>query len=63
MGKDRELVNMERNKRHIAREKLITAMLEGHIFQEESGGSPIPVKRSMAYHLLRAIRIKGNMAL
>ena len=64
MGKERELVNLERNKHHIAREKLITAMLEeGHIFQEVSGGSPMPVKRSMAYHLLRAIRIKGNMAL
>jgi hypothetical protein len=48
MGKERELVNLESNKHHTAREKLITAMLKGHTFQEVSGGSPMPVKRSMA---------------
>ena len=57
------MVNLKRNKHQIAREKLITAMLEGHTFQEVSGGSPMPEKQSMAYHLLRAIRIKGSMAL
>jgi len=63
MGKECELVNLERNRHHIAREKLIKVMLEGHTFQEVSGGSPMPEKRSMAYHLLRAILIKGSMAL
>lgn len=38
-------------------------MLEGRTFQEVSAGSPMPVKRAMAYRLLRAVRTKGTIAL
>lgn len=46
---------MERNQRQVAREQLVTAMLEGRPFQEVNTGSSLPVKRAMAYRLLRAI--------
>jgi transposase len=54
---------MERNQRQVAREQLVTAMLEGRPFQEVNTGSSLPVKRAMAYRLLRAVRIKGKIAL
>jgi transposase len=63
MGKGRAVVNVERNQRKLARVQLVTAMSEGRTFQEVSTGSPPPVKRAMAYRLLRAVRIKGNVAL
>jgi len=56
-------MNLERNQRQEAREQLVTAMLEGRTFQEGSRGSPAPVKRAMAYRLLRAVRTKGSIAL
>jgi transposase len=49
--------------RQKAREQLVTTLLEGHTFQEVSRGSPVPVKRAMAYRLLRAVRIQGQGAL
>jgi transposase len=63
MGKEHALINMERNQRRVARAQVVTAMLEGRTFQEVSTGSPSPVKRAMAYRLLRAVRIKGDIAL
>jgi transposase len=54
---------MERNQRQVAREQLVTAMLEGRPFQEVNTGSSLPVKRAMAYRLLRAVRSKGKIAL
>jgi transposase len=63
MGKERKLMNGERNERQFAREQLITAMLGGCTFREVSTGSPLPVKRAMAYRLLRTVRTKGNVAL
>lgn len=63
MGKERELVNVERNQRQIAREQLVTAMLEGQSWQQVSAGSSLPLKRAMAYRLLRAVRTKGDSSL
>jgi transposase len=63
MEKEREVVRMESNQRQFAREQFIAAMLEGRTFREVSAGSPPPVKRAMAYRLLRAVRTKGNIAL
>ncbi len=63
MSQDNELMNAKRNQRQVAREQLITAMLEGHTFQEVSQASDIPLKRAMAYRLLRAVRTQGESAL
>ena len=63
MDKERELVNVERNQRQIAREQLVTAMLEGQSWQQVSAGSSLPLKRAMAYRLLRAVRTKGDSSL
>lgn len=49
--------------RRAAREQLITALLEGRTFQEVSRGASVPVKRAMAYRLLRAVRTQGTVAL
>jgi transposase len=38
-------------------------MLEGQSWQEVNTGASLPVKRAMAYRLLRAVRTKGNIAL
>ncbi len=57
------MVNVERNQRQVAREQLVTAMLEGQSWQEVNTGASLPVKRAMAYRLLRAVRTKGNIAL
>lgn len=63
MDKEREMVHVESNQRQFAREQLIAAMLEGRTFREMGAGSPLPVKRAMAYRLLRAVRAKGHVAL
>ncbi len=63
MNKERELVNVGRNQRQVVREQLVTAMLKGRTFREVSAESPVPVKRAMAYRLLRAVRAEGNIAL
>jgi transposase len=47
----------------MTREQVVTAMLEGRTFQEVSSGSRMPVKRAMAYRLLRAVRAQGPIAL
>ena len=63
MSQDNELMNAKRNQRQAAREQLITVMLEGRTFQEVSKGSDVPLKRAMAYRLLRAVRTQGESAL
>jgi transposase len=63
MSQDNELMNAERNQRQAAKEQLITAMLEGRTFQEASKGSDVPLRRAMAYRLLRAVRTQGESAL
>jgi transposase len=54
---------MEKNERQAARERLVTAMLAGQSWQEAAGATAMPVKRAMAYRLLRAVRTNGNTAL
>ncbi len=54
---------MEKNERQAAREHLVTAMLAGQSWQEAAVATAMPVKRAMAYRLLRAVRTKGNTAL
>lgn len=49
--------------RQVAREQMVTALLEGRTFQEMSAGVPVPLKRAMAYRLLRAVRTHGKVAL
>lgn len=63
MSQDNELMDAKRNQRQAAREQLIAAMLEGRTFQEVSKGSDVPLKRAMAYRLLRAVRTQGESAL
>ena len=47
----------------VARERLVTALLEGCTFQQASRDFPVPVKRAMAYRLLHAVRTQGPIAL
>ena len=56
-------MNMERNERQEARERLVTALLEGESWQAVSEGPDVPLKRAMAYRLLRAVRTHGKVAL
>jgi transposase len=49
--------------RQVAREQLVIALFEGRTFQEVSAEAPVPLKRAMAYRLLRAVRTKGKIAL
>lgn len=63
LHKEGELVDVQENQRRLTREQLIIAMLEGRTFQQVSTGSHVPVKRAMAYRLLRAVRTQGPIAL
>jgi len=54
---------MEKNERRIARAHLVTAMLAGQPWQEAGAVTAMPVKRAMAYRLLRAVRTQGTIAL
>lgn len=63
MGEEREMGNEEKRQHQAAREQLITALLEGHSWQQISTGSSVPLKRAMAYRLLHAVRTKGEIAL
>lgn len=54
---------MEKSERQAARERLVTAMLAGQSWQEAARATAMPVKRAMAYRLLRTVRTKGNTAL
>jgi len=63
MGKECQSGNRERNHRQVARERLVTEMLEGRTFRQVSTSTPTPLKRAMAYRLLRAVRTKGTNVL
>lgn len=63
MEKEHAMVDGESNQRQEAREQFIAAMLEGRTFRKVSAGSSPPVKRALAYRLLRAVRTRGNTAL
>jgi transposase len=54
---------MERNDRQMARAHLVTAMLAGQPWQEAAAATAMPVKRAMAYRLVRAVRMNGEVAL
>jgi transposase len=54
---------MEKTERQAARERLVTAMLAGQSWQEAARATAMPVKRAMAYRLLRAVRTNGHTAL
>ncbi len=54
---------MERNERQEARERLVATLLEGQSWQAVSEGADVPLKRAMAYRLLRAVRTHGKVAL
>jgi transposase len=56
-------MKMEPYKRQVARVQLVMAMLAGQSWQEVSAGPAVPLKRAMAYRLLRAVRTQGNNAL
>ncbi len=56
-------MQVEKHERQVAREQLVTALLGGQSWQEVNKGPDVPVKRAMAYRLLRAVRIKGETAL
>lgn len=62
MSKKGVCVHGENNSHQLTREQLVTAMLEGQTWQQVSTGFPVPLKRAMAYRLLRAVRAKGNIA-
>jgi transposase len=54
---------MENNERQTARAQLIAAMLAGQPWQEAAAATAMPVKRAMAYRLVRAVRMRGEGAL
>ena len=63
MSQDNGSIKVERNQRQAAREQLITSMLQGRTFEEASKEVDAPLKRAMAYRLLRAVRTQGEIAL
>jgi transposase len=63
MSEEPALVYEGSKQARMTREQLITAMAEDRTFREVSVEASGPVKRAMAYRLLRAVRTKGNSAL
>ncbi len=63
MEKEDKEASLARHQRQAAREQLVTTMLEGRTFRQVSASTPTPLKRAMAYRLLHAVRIKGDIAL
>ncbi len=61
--KESKRMNLERNERQQARERLVTALLEGQSWQAVSEGADVPLKRAMAYRLLHAVCTQGKVAL
>src|SRR5947209_569781 len=62
-NKEARVRNPARNEHQAAREQLIAALLAGQSWQAVSKGPDVPLKRAMAYRLLRAVRTKGEIAL
>jgi transposase len=52
-----------RNERQVAREQVVAALQAGQSWQTVSQKPDVPVKRAMAYRLLRAVRERGKSAL
>lgn len=57
------MMKLEKTERQVARTQLVTAMLKGQSWQEAARAEVLPVKRAMAYRLVRAVRTKGEVAL
>jgi transposase len=57
------MMKMEQTERQAARTQLVTAMLKGQSWQEAARAEVLPVKRAMAYRLVRAVRARGEVAL
>jgi len=62
-NKEMRVDNTWRNERQVAREQVIAALQAGQSWQAVSQKPDVPLKRAMAYRLLRAVRERGNSAL
>lgn len=56
-------MQMEKNARQIARQRLVAAMLAGQSWQQIARAEVVPLKRAMAYRLAQAVRTGGDVAL
>lgn len=56
-------MQMEKNARQIARQRLVAAMLAGQSWQQIARAEVVPLKRAMAYRLVQAVRTRGDVAL
>jgi transposase len=56
-------MQMEKNARQRARQRLVAAMLAGQSWQEIARAEALPLKRAMAYRLVQAVRTRGDVAL
>jgi transposase len=55
---------MEKSERQLARIGLIKAMLAGQSWREAAAARELaPIKRAMAYRLVQAVRLRGDVAL
>jgi transposase len=54
---------MEKTERQLRRRQLVTAMLKGQPWKEAARAETLPLKRAMAYRLVRAVRTQGEVAL
>ena len=54
---------MEKTERQVRRRQLVTAMLKGQSWKEAARAEALPVRRAMAYRLVRAVRTRGEEAL
>lgn len=54
---------MEKTERQVRRRQLITAMLKGQSWKEAARAEALPVRRAMAYRLVRAVRTRGEESL
>lgn len=57
------MMKLEKTERQVARTQLVTALLKGQSWQEAARAEVLPVKRAMAYRLVRAVRTRGEVAL
>lgn len=54
---------MEKTERQVRRRQLVTAMLKGRFWKEAARAEALPLRRAMAYRLVRAVRTRGEEAL
>lgn len=54
---------MEKTERQVRRRQLVTAMLKGQSWKEAARAEALPLRRAMAYRLVRAVRTRGEEAL